>query len=95
MPATISDEFLQAAGLTEQEARIELACRLFDAQRIGKGLAARFAGLKRLEFEDELVKRGLPVIRYTEAMLDEDLRGLEALDRLNEQGENRDAGHRQ
>jgi predicted HTH domain antitoxin len=89
MPAIISDEFLRAAGLTEQEARTELACRLYDAQRIGKGLAARLAGLTRLEFEDELVKRGLPVIRYTEQMWEQDLRTLGL---LNAEGANGDAG---
>ena len=65
MPDVISDEILQHAKLTEREALIEIACHLYDAQLIGKGLAARMSGLTRLEFEDELVRRGLPVIRYT------------------------------
>lgn len=89
MPAIISDEMLKAAGMTEQEARIELACRLYDAQRIGKGLAARLAGLARLEFEDELVNRGLPVIRYTDQMWAQDLRTLGL---LSEKGADGDAG---
>jgi hypothetical protein len=31
MTLTISDEVLQSAGLTEAEARVEIACRLLDA----------------------------------------------------------------
>jgi predicted HTH domain antitoxin len=77
MPLVIPDELLRHANLTEEAARIEIACRLFDAELISKGMASRFAGLSRLDFEEQLVRRGLPVIRYTQEMLDEDLRSLE------------------
>jgi predicted HTH domain antitoxin len=70
MPVVISDDILQHANLSEREALIEIACHLYDAQRIGKGLAARLAGLTRPEFDDELVRRGLPVIRYTDHLFD-------------------------
>jgi hypothetical protein len=33
MPVIIPDETLKQAGLTESEARIEIACRLFDADK--------------------------------------------------------------
>ena len=52
------DEQLKEANLTEQEARVELACRLYDADRLPKPVAARMAGLSRVDFEAELVKRG-------------------------------------
>lgn len=86
MPLVISDEMLESAKLTEQELRVEIACRLYDARRIGKGMAARFAGLTRSQLEDELVKRGLPVIRYTEEMWAEDLKALETLNEKRRSG---------
>ena len=77
MPVVISDDILRHANLFEREALIEIACHLYDAQRISKGLAARMTGLTRSEFGKELVRRELPVIRYTEQMFDEDLRTLD------------------
>ena len=77
MPLVIPDELLRHANLTEEAARIEIACRLFDAELIGKGMAGRFAGLSRSEFEEQLIRRGLPVIRYTQEMLDQDLQSLD------------------
>jgi predicted HTH domain antitoxin len=61
MTINIPDDILHRAGLTEREVLIELACRLFDAERLGKGLAARMCGLERIEFEEELRKRKLAV----------------------------------
>lgn len=91
MPLLISDDVLRSAGLSEAEAKIEIACRLFDAQKIGKGVAARLAELSRDEFDSELVARGLPVVRYTEQMLNEDLATLE---HLRQAREPRHAHHR-
>ena len=34
MPVVISDETLKQAGLTEREAVVEIACRLFDAGKL-------------------------------------------------------------
>lgn len=79
MPLIIPDDVLQAAGLSERDALVDYLCRLYDAQRIGKGLAARVLGITRLEFEEELIKRGLPVLRYTEEMFEQDLRALEEM----------------
>ncbi len=61
MTLNIPEGILEQAGLTEREVLIELACRLFDAEKLGKGLAARMCGLKRIEFEEELRKRKLAV----------------------------------
>ena len=65
MALTISDDALRAAGLTEREALIEFACRLFDVGRLSLSPAARVAGLTRLEFENELVSRKIPIFRPT------------------------------
>jgi predicted HTH domain antitoxin len=79
MPLTIPDEVLREANLTERDALVEFLCHLYDRQLIGKGLAARLVGMSRTEFEDELIKRGMPVIRYTEEMFEEDLKTLDYL----------------
>ena len=63
MPLTIPDETLQQMKMTEQEARIEIACQLYTADKIAKPAASRLAGLSRDEFEGELMKRGMPWIR--------------------------------
>ena len=34
MPVVISDEFLRQVGLSEREMLIEIACRLFDAEKL-------------------------------------------------------------
>lgn len=80
MPVLISDEILRSAGLTEREAKIETACRLFDAQKLHLWPAAQLAGLSRGEFEDELLARGLPVYRYTAEHLAQDLEALKLMD---------------
>jgi predicted HTH domain antitoxin len=51
MPIVISDETLEQAGLTEREALIEIACRLFDVGKLHLWPAAKMAGLSRVEFE--------------------------------------------
>jgi predicted HTH domain antitoxin len=80
MPLMISDEMLEQMKLDEREARIEIACRLYDADKLPLWPAACLAGLGRGAFEDELVARGLPVYRYTEDDLDQDLRTLRTIE---------------
>jgi predicted HTH domain antitoxin len=74
MPLHITDEELQAAGLTPETARVELACRLFQAGRLTKVQARMLAGLGRLDFEDELIARKIPVYEVTEESWAEDLK---------------------
>ena len=76
MPLTIPDDLLEATGLSEDEARIEIACRLFAAEVIAKGDATRWTGMSRPEFKNALIDRGLPWIIYTEEALEQDLRTL-------------------
>jgi predicted HTH domain antitoxin len=79
MPLTISDEVLKQAGLTEREALIEFACRLFDAGKLTLPGAGRLAGLDRPEFETELFRRNIPAYRLTLEDLEKDLAALERL----------------
>lgn len=81
MPLVISDEALRAAGLSEREAKIEFACRLFDAGKLVIGFAARLAGLTETEFESQLADCGIPRYRYTEDMLRQDVETLKKLGR--------------
>ena len=87
MPLLISDEQLQEAGLTESAARVELACRFFDAGRLTFHQSATWAGLDRLGMEAALTERGLPIYRYTEQDLQADLETVKHF------GELHDAGH--
>ena len=66
MPLIISDETLKAANLTEQEARVEIACRLFDAEKLALWPAAQLAGMSRVEFEAALMSRGIAPYRMDE-----------------------------
>jgi predicted HTH domain antitoxin len=66
MTINLPDDVMQRAGVSEREVLIELACRLFDAERIGKGEATALCGLTRHEFEGELHKRDLDLYHVTE-----------------------------
>jgi predicted HTH domain antitoxin len=77
MPAVIPDEVLQQAGLTEREALIEIACRLFETGKLPLWPAAQLAGLSRSHMEGELIARGIPVYRYTEEDLKNDLQMIQ------------------
>ncbi len=79
MPVLIPDETLRAAGLTEREALIEIACRLFDAGKLHLWPAAKLAGLSRAEMEGELMSRKIAIYRPTMEDLAEDLATLNRL----------------
>jgi len=61
----LPDDVLRQAGLNEREVLTEVACRLFDAERLDLFAAARLAGLPRGEFETELRARQIPIYRPT------------------------------
>jgi predicted HTH domain antitoxin len=65
MPLTIPDDVLRRVGLTEEEARVEFACRLFESGRIGLHAARALAGLTRAAMEDALLDRGIPIYHLT------------------------------
>jgi predicted HTH domain antitoxin len=81
MPLVISDETLRVAGMDEREAKVEIACRLFDAGKLTIGRASRLAELTVVEFEQQLAVRGLSRHRYTEEMLEQDVEALKMLGR--------------
>lgn len=79
MPLTITDEELQAAGVTPAEARLELACRLFQAGKLDLWPAAQLAGLSRVQMEEALHERKIPIYTITYEELQEELRVLEQM----------------
>ena len=81
MAILIPDEVLRATGMTDDEARVEIACRLFDAGKLAFGRAAHFAGLNEAQFEDAIRVRDIPRYRYSQEMLDRDVETLKKLGR--------------
>ena len=76
MALTITDEQLRAMGMSAREAKTEIACRLFDAGKLGFHAAMRLAGADRVEFEQSLRSRGIAIHRPTIEDLREDLATL-------------------
>jgi predicted HTH domain antitoxin len=79
MPVVISDETLRQAGMTEHEALVEIACRLFDLGKLPLWPAAKMAGMSRIEFEHELMRRKIPIHRPTPEDFAEDVATLARL----------------
>ena len=79
MALVISDEDLQRTGLSERDALIEFACRMFQAEKLSLPAAAKLAKLTRVEMEDALFDRRIPAYRYTVEMLEEDMANLKKL----------------
>ena len=79
MPLIIDDEVLRQAGLTEREARIEFACRLFDAGKLSLPRATKLAEMTAPEFERELWDRKIPAYRITLEDYEQDMAALKAL----------------
>jgi predicted HTH domain antitoxin len=76
MALHIPEDLLKAANLDERGLLIELACHLFDKDRLPLAQAARLAGLSRGEFEDELHDRNIPIYRYTLEDYEQDMQAI-------------------
>ena len=79
MPLTFTDEELRAMQMTEPDARVEIACRLFEAGKMAFGHAAKLARLSEDRLMEEIERRGIPRYRYTAEHLRQDLEGLERM----------------
>ena len=75
----IPDELLERAGIAPSDALIEFACRLFDAEKLDLWPAARLAGLSRVQFEGELLRRKIPIYWPTLEDFKEDMESLASL----------------
>ena len=75
----LPSDVLREAGLTETDAVVELACRLFQGGRLTLWQAARLAGLDRNGIEDALLARQIPIYRPSVEDLRDDLHNLDAM----------------
>lgn len=75
MALVIEGRDLNAAHISEEELRLEIAILLYQQGRFSMGQAARFAEMNRILFQRELGKRELPV-NYGVADFEEDLETL-------------------
>lgn len=72
MTLIIADDILQAAQLSADELRHEIAVLLFQQERLTLAQAARFADLDRLAFQRLLSSRQI-ALHYTPDDLNDDL----------------------
>ena len=79
MPVTVPDQLLSEAGLSEPDARLEIACRLYDAGKLTMPQATRWAEISRSEFESALLERHLPLVRIDDTYWQQEVEGLERL----------------
>lgn len=71
MTILISDDILQAQNLDERSLRIEVAVILYDREILSLGLAAQMANLDRMQFQQALSERNVPIkYRSEDLMLD-------------------------
>jgi predicted HTH domain antitoxin len=61
MTITVPDELINAARLTPEQVRFDLALGLYADRRVTLGKAAALAGMSQSDFLDELGKRRIPV----------------------------------
>jgi predicted HTH domain antitoxin len=80
MTIELPDDIIKAAGLTEEDCRIELGVRLYADRRISLAQALRLSGLNRGEFERQLADRDVSL--YTVDDLRDDVETLKTLGRL-------------
>ena len=71
MPLLIPDDILAESRLTEAQARVEIACRLYADGRLARASAARLAGLDLAGLDRELAARGITAREDAEANADE------------------------
>jgi predicted HTH domain antitoxin len=75
MSVVISDDVLQATGMSSAELKQELAALLFQKEKLTLAQASKLAGMSRLEFQHLLASRSIP-IHYDLPEFEEDLATL-------------------
>lgn len=79
MTVTISDDVLQAAHMSEEELRRELAVLLFQQDRLTLAQAAGLAKVDRLQFQHLLASRRIP-LHFDIQDFEQDLETIRSLD---------------
>jgi predicted HTH domain antitoxin len=80
MSLVIPDDVLQAAHMSEEEFKREIAVMLFEKERLTLGQASQLADMNQIAFQHLLASRQIPV-HYDTADFEEDLETLEKLKR--------------
>lgn len=75
MVITVPDSIVKNSGLTEAQVRLGVAISLFQMEIFTLAQAAKVAGLHRVQFQEELGKRKIPV-HYGIEELEEDMKTL-------------------
>ena len=78
MSLVIPDDILQAAHMSEEEFKREIAVMLFEKEKLTLGQASRLAGMNLLVFQHLLASRQVPV-HYDVNEFEEDLKTLEKI----------------
>lgn len=68
-------------GITEEQARLDVAVGLYSSHAASLARAARFAGRSRVDFQRILAERGIP-IAYDSEDLDDDIATLKRIGQL-------------
>ncbi len=66
MTIKVATDLAEAAGLTEEELRLELAVALCREQRLTTAQGARLVGMSRFDFQRLLAERRVPSYDYEE-----------------------------
>lgn len=78
MSVVIPDDILQAAKMTEDELRLEVAILLYKQDKISSGKARAWTGLTVIDFQHELARRGL-CINYDVEDFQADVKTLQSM----------------
>ena len=82
MSIVISDEILQASGLTPDQFNQEIALHLFQTGHLTLGYASKLADMPINTFRQLLKQRNIPLYSYDIKDFELDLRNLRQLGRL-------------
>ncbi len=79
MSVVIDDKILQAAHISENELKQEIAILLFQSGKLSLGQSSELAGISQFQFQHLLASRSIPP-HYDVADFKEDLDTLKRLD---------------
>jgi len=82
MSVIISEDILQASGLTPSEFRQEIALYMFQTSRLTLGYASQLADMHPNSFRQLLKQRHIPLYSYDVEDFELDLKNLRELGRL-------------
>lgn len=82
MSVVISDEILNACGMSATEFQLEIAVMLFQTGKLTLGQASHLAQLEKFEFQNLLKERNIPIYSYDIEDFNLDIKNLKELGRL-------------